>query len=86
MSGIHVSYGGRSTSKEPYIFTPYQYCRGKLPFRRFTSFAIAAVSDRKPPKSATDSIPRRVFMNAPHRTDGFFSQSLADRDPELFGS
>uniref|UniRef100_UPI00263862DB serine hydroxymethyltransferase n=1 Tax=uncultured Tateyamaria sp. TaxID=455651 RepID=UPI00263862DB len=25
-------------------------------------------------------------MNAPHRTDGFFSQSLADRDPELFGS
>ncbi|GGX70885.1 serine hydroxymethyltransferase [Tateyamaria omphalii] len=25
-------------------------------------------------------------MNAPHRTDGFFTQSLADRDPELFGS
>ncbi|MEL6807820.1 MAG: serine hydroxymethyltransferase [Pseudomonadota bacterium] len=25
-------------------------------------------------------------MNAPHRTDGFFTQSLAERDPELFGS
>ena len=25
-------------------------------------------------------------MNAPHRTDGFFTQKLADRDPELFGS
>ncbi|WP_299695396.1 serine hydroxymethyltransferase [uncultured Tateyamaria sp.] len=25
-------------------------------------------------------------MNAPHRTDGFFTGSLADRDPELFGS
>ncbi|WP_299153510.1 serine hydroxymethyltransferase [uncultured Tateyamaria sp.] len=25
-------------------------------------------------------------MNAPHRTDGFFTQTLADRDPELFGS
>ncbi|MEL6450115.1 MAG: serine hydroxymethyltransferase [Pseudomonadota bacterium] len=25
-------------------------------------------------------------MNAPHRTDGFFTQSLADRDPELFGA
>ncbi len=25
-------------------------------------------------------------MNAPHRTDGFFTQSLANRDPELFGS
>ncbi|MEL7164646.1 MAG: serine hydroxymethyltransferase [Pseudomonadota bacterium] len=25
-------------------------------------------------------------MNAPHRSDGFFTQSLADRDPELFGS
>jgi glycine hydroxymethyltransferase len=25
-------------------------------------------------------------MNAPHRTDGFFTQSLADRDPEIFGS
>jgi len=25
-------------------------------------------------------------MNAPHRNDGFFTQSLADRDPELFGS
>lgn len=25
-------------------------------------------------------------MNAPHRTSGFFTQSLADRDPELFGS
>ena len=25
-------------------------------------------------------------MNAHHRTDGFFTQSLADRDPELFGS
>ena len=25
-------------------------------------------------------------MNAPHRTDGFFTQGLADRDPELFGS
>ncbi|NOD89732.1 serine hydroxymethyltransferase, partial [Ruegeria sp. HKCCD4318] len=25
-------------------------------------------------------------MNAPHRTDGFFTQSLSDRDPELFGS
>ena len=25
-------------------------------------------------------------MNAPHRQDGFFTQSLSDRDPELFGS
>ena len=25
-------------------------------------------------------------MNAPHRNDGFFTQSLAERDPELFGS
>ena len=25
-------------------------------------------------------------MNAPHRTNGFFTQSLSDRDPELFGS
>ncbi|MEP1585914.1 MAG: serine hydroxymethyltransferase [Tateyamaria sp.] len=25
-------------------------------------------------------------MTAPQRTDGFFTQSLADRDPELFGS
>ena len=25
-------------------------------------------------------------MNAPHRTDGFFTQALADRDPELYGS
>ncbi|MFK7754554.1 MAG: serine hydroxymethyltransferase, partial [Sedimentitalea sp.] len=25
-------------------------------------------------------------MNAPHRDTGFFTQSLADRDPELFGS
>jgi len=25
-------------------------------------------------------------MNAPNRTDGFFTQSLADRDPELFGA
>jgi len=25
-------------------------------------------------------------MNAPHRTDGFFTQSLSDRDPELFGA
>ncbi|WP_299732355.1 serine hydroxymethyltransferase [uncultured Tateyamaria sp.] len=25
-------------------------------------------------------------MNAPHRTDGFFTQSLADRDPEVFAS
>ncbi|WP_223422394.1 serine hydroxymethyltransferase [Tateyamaria pelophila] len=25
-------------------------------------------------------------MNAPHRTDGFFSTSLADSDPELYGS
>ncbi|MFY2825100.1 serine hydroxymethyltransferase, partial [Ruegeria sp. MALMAid1280] len=25
-------------------------------------------------------------MNASHRTDGFFTQSLSDRDPELFGS
>ncbi|RLJ98452.1 hypothetical protein CLV75_4150, partial [Ruegeria conchae] len=25
-------------------------------------------------------------MNAPQRTQGFFTQSLADRDPELFGS
>lgn len=25
-------------------------------------------------------------MNAPHRTSGFFTQSLADSDPELFGS
>ena len=25
-------------------------------------------------------------MNAPHRTDGFFTQSLSERDPELFGS
>ena len=25
-------------------------------------------------------------MNATHRTDGFFTQNLADRDPELFGS
>ena len=25
-------------------------------------------------------------MNAPHRDDGFFTQSLSDRDPELFAS
>ena len=25
-------------------------------------------------------------MNAPHRDTGFFTQSLAERDPELFGS
>lgn len=25
-------------------------------------------------------------MNVPHRTDGFFTQNLEDRDPELFGS
>ncbi|MFA3920919.1 serine hydroxymethyltransferase, partial [Ruegeria sp. 2012CJ15-1] len=25
-------------------------------------------------------------MNAPHRNDGFFTQSLVDRDPEVFGS
>ncbi|MEM1389171.1 MAG: serine hydroxymethyltransferase [Pseudomonadota bacterium] len=25
-------------------------------------------------------------MNAPHRDNGFFTQSLADRDPQLFGS
>ena len=25
-------------------------------------------------------------MNAPHRKDGFFTQSIADRDPELFGA
>ncbi|SFG24582.1 glycine hydroxymethyltransferase, partial [Roseobacter denitrificans OCh 114] len=25
-------------------------------------------------------------MNAPHRAPGFFTQSLADSDPELFGS
>ena len=25
-------------------------------------------------------------MNAPHRDNGFFTQSLAERDPELFGS
>ena len=25
-------------------------------------------------------------MNAPHRDDGFFTESLASRDPELFAS
>ena len=25
-------------------------------------------------------------MNAPHRDNGFFTESLASRDPEIFGS
>ena len=25
-------------------------------------------------------------MNAPHRTDGFFTQPLSERDPEIFGA
>jgi glycine hydroxymethyltransferase len=30
--------------------------------------------------------PETCLMNAPHRDDGFFTQSLSDRDPELFAS
>jgi hypothetical protein len=30
--------------------------------------------------------PRRSDMNAPHRDDGFFTESLESRDPEIFGA